>query len=392
MPQRIAFFTASLRIGGVERFVVNLSAEFARRGYLVDVVLVKAEGPFLEQLHNDVRVVDLNSRRVLTSLPGLVRYLRRESPTSLLTLQTHCNIIGVVATAIASRSIRRVGGERNAVGARLGRNVHSGRVGPRVIVSEHNSSRARIAGARRKEATLLRLTPLFYRRAQGIVAVSSDLADELSDLTGQERGRINVIFNAVVTDELRTMAESPPEHPWFAAGQPPVILNVGRLVPQKDQATLLRAFARLRMRRAARLLVIGDGPERAALETLADQLGITADLSMPGFDTNPYRYMRNCQVFVLSSAWEGFGNVLVEAMACGAPVVSTDCRSGPAEILDQGKYGLLVPVGDDEALASAIQNTLDSPLLAEVLQQRASVFSVSRCADEYLKLLLPGSK
>jgi glycosyltransferase involved in cell wall biosynthesis len=392
MPQRIALFTASLRIGGVERFVVNLSAEFARRGYPVDVVLAKAEGPFLEQIHKDVRVVDLNSRRVLTSLPGLVSYLRRERPSSLLTLQTHCNIVGVIATAIASRSIRLVVGERNSVGARLGRNIQSGRVGLRIIVSEHNSSRARISGTRRKEATLLRLTPLFYRRAKGIVAVSSDLADELSDLSHQERGRINVIFNAVVNDELLSMAESPLDHPWFAAGQPPVILNVGRLVPQKDQATLLRAFARLRMRRAARLLVIGDGPERAALETLADQLGITADISMPGYDTNPYRFMRHCRVFALSSAWEGFGNVLVEAMACGAPVVSTDCRSGPAEILDQGKYGLLVTVGDDEALASAMEKTIDSPPPAEFLRERASVFSVSRCADEYLKLLLPGPK
>ena len=364
--ERIAIFAASLRIGGVQKFVVNLSAEFARRGYPVDVVLARAQGPLLEQLHPEVRVINLNSPRILISLLPLVRYLRRENPSALLTLQTHCNVIGVIAAKLAFRPLR-------------------------LILSEHNALATRISSTLSKEAILLRLIAFFYRKSQGIVAVSSDLAGELSGLLGQERGRIQVIYNPVVTEELVTMAEEPLDHPWFVTGQPPVISNVGRLVPQKDQATLLRAFARLRQHREARLLIIGDGPERKHLEDLAVQLGISSDFSLPGFDTNPYRFMRRCQVFVLSSAWEGFGNVLVEAMACGTPVVATDCHSGPAEILGQGRYGLLVPVGDDAALASAIEQMLVSPTPAEILRERASLFNAVHCADQYLELLLPNS-
>jgi glycosyltransferase involved in cell wall biosynthesis len=179
------------------------------------------------------------------------------------------------------------------------------------------------------------------------------------------------------------------DHLWFSPGQPPVVLSVGRLVPQKDHATLLRAFSRLRAGRAARLVILGDGKDRKSLELLASKLGVADDVSLPGFESNPYRYMRRCAVFVLSSAWEGSGNVLAEAMACGAPVVSTDCPSGPAEILGDGKYGPLVAVGDHEALAAAIEASLDHPPPPGDLRSRADVFSSSRSADAYLKLLMP---
>lgn len=361
--ERIALFTASLRVGGVQRFVINMSAEFARRGYPVDVVLASAEGPLLEQVHRDVRVIDLRSRRVLASLPGLVRYLRTENPSALLTLQTHCNLVGILARRLVFQP-------------------------PRLVVSEHNALTTRMYHLT-KESLLLRLTRYLYPQAQKIVAVSSGLAHELEDFTGLDSQKITTIYNPIVAEELLTMAELPLDHPWFAPGQPPVVLSVGRLVPQKDQTTLLRAFSRLRVHRAARLLILGDGSARASLESLAEQLGLGSDIAMPGFDTNPYRYMRRCAVFVLSSAWEGLGNVLVEAMACGAPVISTDCPSGPAEILVNGKFGLLVPVGDDAALAAAVEKTLDQPLLAETLQRRAADFGVAKSADAYLRILLP---
>lgn len=362
--RRIAIYTASLRTGGVERFAINLSAELVGRGYPVDLVLASAEGPLLKQVHHAVRMVDLGSRRVLMSLPGLVRYLRRESPSALLTLQTHCNIAGIIATTLVSEP-------------------------PRLIVSEHNTLARRMDSALDKEALLLRLASRLYHKAQAVVAVSNGVAGELRRLTHLTDREIVTIYNPVVGDDLTSSADSPLDHPWFVPGAPPVVLNVGRLVPQKDQATLLRAFAKLRQRRAARLMILGEGQERRDLEKLVERLGIQADVSMPGFDSNPYRYMRRCQVFVLSSAWEGLGNALIEAMACGAPVVSTDCPSGPAEILEHGQYGPLVPPGDDAALAIAIEQVLENPLPREALNRRAAEFSTARSADAYLRILLP---
>jgi glycosyltransferase involved in cell wall biosynthesis len=360
---RIALFAASLRVGGVERLVVNMSAEFARRGYGVDVVLASAEGPLLGQVHPDVRVVDLKSRRVFASLPRLARYLRNDKPSALLTLQTHCNLVGILARRVVAQP-------------------------PRVVLSEHNTLATRM-NSLTKESLLLHLARYLYPQAQKVVAVSSGLADELKARMGLDAGKVIAIHNPIVSEELIAMSDAPLDHPWFAAGQPPVVLSVGRLVPQKDHGTLLRAFARLPDHRATRLLILGDGTERARLQSLAVQLGVSSDVAMPGFDTNPYRYMRHCAVFVLSSAWEGLGNVLVEAMACGAPVVSTNCQSGPAEILENGKYGQLVPVGDDAALAAAIGETLARPLPPETLRRRAADFSVAKAADAYLRILIP---
>jgi glycosyltransferase involved in cell wall biosynthesis len=389
--ERIAIYTASLRVGGVERFVINMSAEFARRGYSVDVVLASAEGPLLDQVHRDVRVINLKSRRVFASLPRLIRYLRSENPSALLTLQTHCNIVGILARKMVSGPPRLVVSECNAINARLGSKDRAAGHNPAHLVLSENDALTTRMYHLTKESLLLRLTPYLYPQAQKIVAMSNGVADELRDLTGLDSEKIITIYNPIVAEELLAMADAPLDHPWFAAGQPPVVLSVGRLVPQKDHATLLRAFARLRDRRPARLLILGDGTERARLQSLTEQLGLGPDVAMPGFDTNPYRFMRRCAVFVLSSAWEGLGNALVEAMACGAPVVSTDCPSGPAEILQSGKFGALVSVGDDEALALAIEQALDHPTAGEYLRSRAANFSVAASADAYLKVLLAGA-
>jgi len=230
-----------------------------------------------------------------------------------------------------------------------------------------------------------------YPQAHNIVAVSQGVAEDLSTLIQLSPDRVTVIYNPVITPNLLEQALAPLTHPWFEREQPPVILGAGRLSLQKDFPTLLRAFALVRQHRPARLVILGEGEERANLERLAIELGIQNDVSMPGFVDNPFAFMAKASVFVLSSAWEGFGNVLVEALACGCPVVATDCRSGPREILDNGRYGRLVPVGDHEALAKAILETLDNPDFPADRQtriQRAMEFSVDAAVDKYLKVLL----
>jgi len=379
-------------VGGAQRFVVNLSRELVRRGYPVDIVLASAQGPLLEVAPPQARIVDLKSRHVIASLPGLVRYLRAERPAALLTVQTHCNIAGILAQRIAPGFLRLGQGGRHEISERIHpRAIHSLETSTRVVVTEHNSLTSRMVRRLSKEAFLLRLTRLLYPYAQGIVVVSRRVSEELTEITGLGTDRITTIHNPIVSEELFALANAPLEHPWFAPGQLPVVLSVGRLVPQKDQTTLLRAFGRLRARRPARLVILGEGPERQRLQSLAEALGVEGDVDLPGFDTNPYSFMRGCAAFVLSSAWEGLPTVLVEAMACGASVVSTDCPSGPAEILDDGEFGSLVPVGDDEALAAAIEASLDHPTPRETLLGRAADFSVAKSADAYLKILLPES-
>jgi glycosyltransferase involved in cell wall biosynthesis len=239
--------------------------------------------------------------------------------------------------------------------------------------------------------TVLKMMRRLYPKADRIVAISQGVADDLISLLNLPHEKVTVIHNPVITPELFEQAKQPVSHPWFEQNRLLVILAVGRLTKAKDYPTLFRAFSLVRQVRPAKLLILGEGEERANLERLAIELGIQNDVSMPGFVDNPFAFMAKASVFVLSSAWEGFGNVLVEALACGCPVVATDCRSGPREILDNGRYGRLVPVGDHEALAKAILETLDNPDFPANRQtrlQRAMEFSVDAAVDKYLKVLL----
>ena len=224
-------------------------------------------------------------------------------------------------------------------------------------------------------------------RANAIVAVSDGVAENMSATMQFPRERITTIYNPVVTPDVPTLARAPLAHPWFDAGTPPVILAVGRLVDQKDFETLFHAFARIRKQRTARLLILGEGKLRPQLETLAVSLGLAADIALPGFVVNPFAYMRCAAVLVLSSRWEGLPSVLIEALACGCPVVSTDCIAGPSEILQDGEYGTLVPMGDDAALASAIIATLNNPPARRRLVDRGIQFTADYSAERYAGLL-----
>jgi glycosyltransferase involved in cell wall biosynthesis len=209
---------------------------------------------------------------------------------------------------------------------------------------------------------------------------------------------MTTIYNPVVTAELFKMAREVPDHPWFESGAPPVVLGVGRLARQKDFPTLLQAFARLRSERPVRLMILGQAnnqrttvERQAELRALAGKLGVADEVALPGFVHNPYAYMAHAAVFVLSSRFEGLPTVLIEALACGLPVVSTDCPNGPAEILENGKYGALVPVGDAFALAKAISATLDAPPDRGQLRTRALVFTVDQAVEKYEKVLFPNA-
>lgn len=359
--QRIALFLPSLRGGGAERVMVNLARAFTERGLQVDLVLAKAEGPYLSHVPSEVRIVDLQASRVLASFPGLVRYIRRECPRALLAALDHANVLAVWARKLAG-------------------------VPTRVVVSIHSNPSQAAAGARSLRARLMPLlVELTYPLADAVIAVSQGVAEDLMRLARLSPAKVEVIYNPVVTADLFEKAEEPLEHPWFAPGEPPVVLGVGRLTSAKDFPTLIRAFALVRRECPARLMILGEGEERPMLEALVRELGVDEDVSLPGFVDNPYAYMKRARVFVLSSAWEGFGNVLVEAMALGTPVVATNCRSGPNEILEGGKWGRLVPVGDVEALARAILAAMADKRGQAV--ERARCFALEEIATRYAEVL-----
>ena len=360
MRGRIAIFLPSLRGGGAERVMVVLSTALAERELGVDLVLAKAEGPYLSRVNERVRVVDLGRRRVASSLPGLVRYLRSERPEALLSALNHANLIAMLAHRLA-------------------------RVPSRLVVSEHNTlsqSRPRNLRGRLVPA----LTSLFYPMADNVVTVSKGVAADLVRVTGLDSQKVKVIYNPVVEPTIMTQAEEPLNHPWFAPGEPPVVLGVGRLTDQKDFSTLIHAFARLCKMRQARLIILGEGELRPQLEALVAELGIREDVALPGFAANPFAYMRRAAVFGLSSLWEGLPTVLIEAMACGTPVVSTDCPSGPREILEDGRWGRLVPVGAVDGMVHAMEATLNEAKHPDVVR-RAMDFSADRATEGYLRAL-----
>jgi glycosyltransferase involved in cell wall biosynthesis len=225
----------------------------------------------------------------------------------------------------------------------------------------------------------------FYPWASSIVAVSQGAADDLAQSSGLPRDRVEVVYNPVITDTTIASARLAPDHHWFAPGQPPVILGVGRLTRQKDFPTLIRAFAEVRRALPARLIILGEGEDRNQLTALADDLGVSQDVALPGFRNAP-AYMASSALFVLSSAWEGLPTVLIEALAAGARVVSTDCPSGPREILQEGRLGALVPVGDVAALAAAMRRALEGPA-TPIPGEALTPFTRKAAVDHYLRLI-----
>lgn len=359
----IAFFLPSLAGGGAERVAVNLIKELYTKKISVDLVLAKAEGPYLSELPKEVRVIDFKKSRVSVSLPKLIRYLKREKPIAMISSLSHANIVAILANKIAMTNTKIVVREDNTLS-----------------LSSANSSSL-------KGRIIPFLVKIFYRWADVIIAVSEGVKEDLIKTAGLPSYKIKVIYNPVITPELFEMAKEPVSHNWFGPSEPPVILGVGRLTKQKDFATLISAFSLIRKDINARLVILGEGEERRNLENSTKNFGIENDVWLPGFVNNPYKFMSKASVFVLSSIFEGLPTVVVEAMACGTTVVSTDCKSGPGEILEDGKYGKLVPVGDYVVMAQAIEEILTGKIRYEVPKSVLEQYTLEFSLNQYIKLL-----
>lgn len=391
--RRIALFIDRLTEGGVQHSLLGLAKVFVGMGLNVDLVVgerkpahehalpsdvrvhfLQSGGPaskaaheinlrFQMLAHTDWRLVRTLPVRWRSFIPGLSHYLTKQAPDAMLSAKTFGNLVAILAKRHAGATTRLVISERGHLSEALARSPKDW-----------------------KRTLLPPLTRELYPLADSIVAISSQVGDDLAAVTHLKRERITTIHNALLRPSELEAPDA--DHPWFEE-ESPVILGAGRLDRAKDFPTLIRAFAKFRAKRKARLMIIGEGKEREKLEQLIAALGLVDDVLLPGFQPNPFPFMKAADLFVLSSNNEGFGNVLVEALASGCTIVSTDCPGGPREILGDGRFGHLVPVADPDAMADAMEAALDSPTPPEQLRARADDFSMDRTAEHYLACLLP---
>jgi len=364
-PAPIALFLPTMDDGGAEHVMLRLGAAFVARGHRVDLVVAIPGGPIESKIPATLRVVDLAARRTVAALPALVRYLRRERPASLLSTLEHSNILAVCAGWLS-------------------------RTGTRIVLREANVLLPRDHMRGLKPHLLRTLMRIFYRGSGHVIAVSKGVEESLVTGLGLPSRLVRTIYNPIVGPDIARLAAAPLDDPWFAPGEPPVVLGVGRLVPQKDFVSLLRAFALVRADRPVRLVILGEGSERAALEALGLELGITQDLRLLGFEQNPFRYMSRSPVFVLSSVFEGLPGALIQAMACGCRVVGTDAPGGTGEILQrcERSHGRLVPMRDPGALADAITGMLDESARGPSrVRHDVERFTEQASVDQYLEVL-----
>ncbi|MEM2129726.1 MAG: glycosyltransferase [Candidatus Bathyarchaeia archaeon] len=358
----IALFIPSLRGGGAERVMLRLAEGFAERGLAVDLVLAQHEGEYINQVPSMVRVINLHSHRVIQSLPSLTKYLRQLRPKAMISAMNHANIVAILAAKIAN-------------------------VDTCLIVTEHlhltSSMKYKL---HLRESLIPMLIKLCYPLADHVVAISEEMK---RDLQGYTSAPIRVIYNPVITQAIFSEALKSPTLDHFITDGTPLILGAGRLTQQKDFETLIHAFNIVRNKRLARLIIIGEGEERSTLQSLVTKLGVK-DVFLPGFVQNPYALMARATVFVLSSKWEGLPTVLIEAMALGTPIVSTDCPTGPREILRNGDFGILVPIGDAQRMAEAILSVLDAPGKYKTLPERdtwVQNFALENVVQKYLDII-----
>jgi glycosyltransferase involved in cell wall biosynthesis len=354
--------TAPVLEGGIGQNLVNLAASWRERGIEVDLILDHRREALMPDIPSGMTVIESGGSHALFKAPWLARYLRRRAPAVILTpVPRH------TAWALRARRLSRVP-------VVVAANVHQDYLAC--------GERLRPGKRRRRDAQLSR----DYRRCDAVIPVSRGVARSFSRLTGIDEARLTPIPNPVLTPALAARAREPVDHPWFGDGGPPIVIWVGRLEYQKNVDLLIEAFGRLRADTPCRLAIVGTGAEEASLMALARASPQRDSIAFLGHQANPYRFIGRSAVLALCSRWEGFGNVLVEAMALGTAVVSTACPSGPDEILDDGRLGPLVPVGDAAALAAGIRQCLLSPVPPATLIAAAQHYRADLVAGRYLEL------
>lgn len=365
--KKVCFFTAAFS-GGIGRALVNLISHIDRRRFLTQLILLHEKRQYLGDVPEGVPIYNLHKRHVRHTLLPLARLLHHIRPDLLFSTQGHANILALLANQLSFSPART---------------IISVRTTPSVAHGADPKMKNRIV--------IPFLIRQLYPRADCIHAVSRGAAEDTQEIASIAKDRIKVIYNPIVDERMQSLSEEQVHHPWFSSPSP-IIVSVGRLSPEKGYTYLLQAVARVLQERPVKLVMVGEGRQREELETLARKIDIVHDVAFLGYQENPYKYMARADVFVLSSLWEGLANVVIEAMACGAPVVATDCPSGPGEIITKSEEGLLVLPANAEALANAILRVLSDARLRHTMRvagrARAQDFHVDRITREYEQLFL----
>jgi glycosyltransferase involved in cell wall biosynthesis len=359
--KRICIFPDRIDDGGIDRYALNLAEALLQQGAEVDLFVTSGTGKLLPQRPKDSRLF-VGGGSTKKSIVPFYNYLWQEKPDLLISANLYIDIVSIVVKALA-------------------------KVPTKHAVTLHTAfSREDYRGKENLKKIYTQACTWLYPRADHIVAVSNAVAQDSQDYF-KLKTPIKVIYNPVVTPALYNKSSAEATHLFYKNKSAPILLAIGRLSAQKDFSTLLRSFAELRKTQKAKLLILGEGEERGLLESLAKDLNLGDDLSMPGFVDNPYPYIKNADVIVSSSAWEGLPTVMIEALALGTPVVGTDCPGGSSEILGGGAYGQLVDMKNPNELARAIAETLHTAQDKSSLQARGQVFSMEAAARHYLALL-----
>jgi len=363
-PMTLAIYMHDLTGGGVERQSLIIAEEFRRFGVDVTLVLHRFRGELIGQVPSGLRVVDLQSSRTLMDIPRLARFLRSQQPDVMLSNVDLNNVAALLAKAMSASASK-------------------------IVICQHNPIKANLVAGQRWRyrylpAAYRMLTPLISRA----VAVSGGVAAELAKATGLPDDAILTIHNPVVGPDFAARCNEPAEHPWFQQKSGRGFVTAGRLVTQKDHDMMIQALAIHRQRHDSRLIILGSGPLGEQLKQRVVSAGLAQAVDFLGFRSNVLPYIRQADAFVLSSRCEGFGNVIVEALGCGTPVIATRCDFGPEEILNGSRYGVLVKPQDPVAMAAAMDQvaTLRERFPAEVLKRRARDFSYTACAARYMEL------
>lgn len=363
----VSLFVSSLAGGGAHKMIVQIAKGLDDLGYGVDIVVVTKEGPFIDSVPEGLRIVNLDAKRALTSVPKLAHYLTKNNPDSLLATPVSVTIPAIWANALSRSDTKLV--------------IRA----PTIISKNHFYANPHSVNDR----ALSKLVDYHFPNVGQTVAISNVVKEDLVNNIGLDPDRVTTIYNPVVDNQILPKSKEPCNHPFFNESTP-VIVAAGRLTDEKDPIMLVQAFNKVLEQGDARLILLGEGEDRKKIENEIKQYNIASKVSMPGFVKNPFRYMRRADVFALSSKWEGFGNVIVEAMACGTQVVATDC-GGPREILVDGKFGKLVEVGNAEAMSEAILETIGKDTNNQKLISRAKDFRVEKITKEYESVLVDHS-
>ncbi len=362
IQRRTICLTCPELAGGIGRVIVNLANEFSDMGFRVHLLLERPVGPFLKLLRVEIQVISLPSTHQISGIPFLISYLLRHRPSVLITPVVQHTVLALLARRIT-------------------------RVKTMIFPTVHSTYSRKFENLKAsKRIKRLNKIRKYYPQCDGIICVSGGVKEDFCSLTGIHPELITTIYNPVVNSQLYKMAEEPVEHPWFNAGQPPVIISVGRLEEAKNFSLLIDTFEIVRKRKRSRLVIVGEGSERKALEQLISSSPHQSDIQLVGNQNNPYKFVKRAKLFVLTSFWEGLPTVLIEALALGTPVVSTDCPSGPREILENGRFGPLVPIGTATDLAESILKILDHPTPSNLLVDGADRFNAHHIGTKYLGL------